>query len=214
MQPAEVEPRAALEQLAASAGVPKRYRGMTLDRWRGLEHLERLSEDLARWRAGELEILYVYGEVGTGKTHLATGLFLEQLAAGSPGLWLDSCEWTVALREAVDLDMRRQPSRDAYSMEVVRPTGPSRVAALRAQLRQEGVVQLDDLGTEHVTPFTRSELAHGINQRFLDCQRLLITSNMSHAELREFSPRIASRLLGRECGSVGLTGKDRREPAE
>lgn len=56
---------------------------------------------------------------------------------------------------------------------------------------------LDDLGTEMNTSFTQSALYTLVNQRLIDGKQTIISTNLDEAALAaQYSPQIASRLLG------------------
>lgn len=196
-------------QALGQAQVPEEYRECCLESFRGYQALCRQIPGLQQWDgAGRPAVVYIHGEVGVGKTHLAVGLFGKMLAAGHPGIWIDCLEWITALKEAFDADRRRRPEPQGYGEAQYTP--PREASRLRALWQSPGVVLVDDLGKEQLTDFSRTELYHGINWRFSRRRPLVITSNLTEAELRRFSEPMASRLLGFQCLQIGLAGKDRR----
>ncbi|HVT61852.1 MAG TPA: hypothetical protein VHR45_26075, partial [Thermoanaerobaculia bacterium] len=72
------------ERLAA-AGVWEEYLHCTRDSWRGAWPAEQLG-DFGERR----HLCTIFGAVGTGKTHLATAILGEWLAAGGRGLWRET----------------------------------------------------------------------------------------------------------------------------
>src|SRR3954451_18886912 len=118
--------------------------------------------------------LYLYGAVGTGKTHLAVAAALEiQERNGSvyfavvPDL-LDHLRMTFDPAQGVAYDDRFNAIRGAF------------------------LLVLDDLGTENTTPWAREKLYQIFNHRYVERLLTIVTSNQSHDKIDE---RILSRLL-------------------
>lgn len=83
-------------------------------------------------------------------------------------------------------------------------------ADLLAMARQAPVLILDDLGAEHVTEYAISRLFDIINYRRNERLPMVISSNLSLAEVgRIYSPRVASRII-EACQPVMLYGTDIR----
>ncbi|MEG1993739.1 MAG: ATP-binding protein, partial [Oscillospiraceae bacterium] len=69
---------------------------------------------------------------------------------------------------------------------------------------------LDDLGTEHLTQFTRSVIYNIINTRIIEKKPTIISTNLETNELMEkYTDRIVSRLFG-EYKAFLFTGNDIR----
>ncbi|NLW17606.1 MAG: ATP-binding protein [Firmicutes bacterium] len=83
-------------------------------------------------------------------------------------------------------------------------------ADLLDMARQAPVLILDDLGAEHVTDYAVSRLFDIINYRRNERLPMVISSNLTLAEVeRIYSPRIVSRIL-EACQPVTLYGTDIR----
>jgi DNA replication protein DnaC len=134
--------------------------------------------------------LYLYGGVGTGKTHLAVAAALEiQERNGSvyfavvPDL-LDHLRMTFDPAQGVAYDDRFNAIRGAF------------------------LLVLDDLGTENTTPWAREKLYQIFNHRYVERLPTIVTSNRRHEDIDE---RIRSRLLDvRYTNEVNLTAEDFR----
>ncbi|MDO4845671.1 MAG: ATP-binding protein [Oscillospiraceae bacterium] len=69
---------------------------------------------------------------------------------------------------------------------------------------------MDDLGTEMTTQFTQSALYQVLNTRLMENRSLIVSTNLTPAELEErYSPQIVSRLLG-SCELLTFCGNDIR----
>jgi DNA replication protein DnaC len=134
--------------------------------------------------------LYLYGGVGTGKTHLAVAAALEiRERNGSvyfavvPDL-LDHLRTTFDPAQGVAYDDRFNAIRGAF------------------------LLVLDDLGTENTTPWAREKLYQIFNHRYVERLPTIVTSNRQHEDIDE---RIRSRLLDvRYTQEVHLTAEDFR----
>lgn len=83
-------------------------------------------------------------------------------------------------------------------------------ADLLATARQAPVLILDDLGAEHVTEYAVSRLFDIINYRRNERLPMVISSNLSLADVASvYSPRVASRII-EACQPVLLYGSDIR----
>ena len=119
--------------------------------------------------------LFFHGRCGVGKTHLAVAIarhFLEHhqqsvLFQVVPDL-LDQLRATFDPANGVAYDKRFEQIRDA------------------------GLLILDDLGTENTTPWAREKLYQIFNHRYNEGSPTVITSNQ---ELRMIDERVASRIL-------------------
>jgi DNA replication protein DnaC len=136
--------------------------------------------------------LALFGGYGVGKTHLAAAIANEVLArdvqvifAVVPDL-LDHLRATFAPTSAVSYDQR---------FELIR-TAP--------------LLVLDDLGTEHTTPWAREKLYQVVNHRYNERLPTVFTSNL---EPDEIDPRIYSRMCDPCIGSalVQISATDYRK---
>ena len=173
------------------AGVKKRYLDAKVDTVEAQLYVERFGSDEGRG-------LYIHGDVGTGKTYLASALACVFVAAG----------YTVVLTTALAMLADIQGTFD---------DGSSSIAALQRFTRAD-VLILDDLGKESGSAWSASTLFQVINHRYETMRPLIVTSQYDLANLekriarqgeRESARAIVSR-LGQMCHDVHLPGGDRR----
>lgn len=135
--------------------------------------------------------LFLLGGYGCGKTHLAAAVAHYVIAhQNMRALFLVVPDLLDQLRAAFAPDQAG--------------TYDARFNAIRTV----DLLILDDLGTEHTTPWAREKLFQILNFRYNERRPTILTSNRNFDEL---DPRIASRLSDhRICRSVLITAGDFR----
>lgn len=197
MQPGEpcencraVEEAARQAEIAKKAHDIKRLGGLRAYEDFTLEKLDSKFYNVAR----ALELakgsgnLYIWGSRGTGKTHLATALVRRK----DYGLLVKPQNMLRLMR-----DRFYDSKREANGIEF---------------FVSHRLLCIDDLGTEPLTPHTRSLLYEIIDGRWLNKKTgMIITSNFSPDDLATQleADRIASRIAGM-CKIIRLGGDDRR----
>jgi DNA replication protein DnaC len=135
--------------------------------------------------------LYLYGSVGCGKTHIA----YELVKATIMTLREKHLFWNVSelLREIrKDYDRKEKQCLEEKLMEF------------------EGVLFLDDLGSEKISEWVEEVFYLIINKRYNDMRPTIYTSNLSLGEIADrVGDRIASRIAG-SCSVIKIEGGDRR----
>lgn len=183
--------RVCLEQFLA--GVPRRYRGFTLE---GYVREPANAEALAAARVlGPGEFAYLYGPPGRGKTRLAVAAARRLAAAGHKALFLGEAEYLEAIYRAI----RGQGEAPDY--------------------RTAEVVVLDDAGKIKPTDFAYQTLYALLEHFSSEGKTLLVTSNYPPLQLArrlaggeaEAAAAIASRLTQGYVLEVG--GRDHRAAA-
>jgi len=134
-----------------------------------LNYVETLSFDNKPW-------LFLYGQKGTGKTHLAAAIGHARLKRGQPAIFYVVPDLLDYLRATFS------PSSDVGYDE------------LFESLRNTPLLILDDLGTESATPWAREKLYQLINHRYNLRLPTVITMNM---EAEEIDERLWSRINDR-----------------
>jgi DNA replication protein DnaC len=186
---------------AASSVIPRRYRGVSFDRApvtelpspivRPVRDFVRNIDD--RIRAGRG--LWIFGDVGTGKTTLAMLASKEALKRG----------YSVAIYSVPRL---LADIRDTYDARM----GALSYADFFAQLVSVDLLHLDDLGAEKQTEWVLEQLYSLVNERYEQERSVLVTSNVTEAS--ELEQQIGRRTVSRlteMTDQLPLFGPDLRE---
>lgn len=164
--PDERQQREAWHAVLARHGVPIKYRDCTMQSWKGLWPLPG-----ALWR-GSPWCVYLYGETGTGKTHVATAMFQGWLREEPRGvLWTSVLDALKTLREA------HGESAEAMGVYV-----------------EPKLLVLDELKLIDMTAWAREQISYVVGRRYNEARATIITSNHDPLQLQEFDPTIISRL--------------------
>lgn len=132
--------------------------------------------------------MMLFGDCGTGKTHLAASVANEQCHK-MPVLFLNCPEFLMDLR-------------NSYKKETPRD--------LMNAAKNTGLLILDDLGAEKATEWAQEILFILINYRYLYKRPIVVTSNFNLSELSErIGKRVASR-LAEMCRIINIVGPDYR----
>jgi DNA replication protein DnaC len=155
------------------------------------ENIRQAFESIKETRKG----IYLHGDVGCGKTHILYAL------AGSceSVLHVFARTWNVTellreLRADFDRPYTEKREVDQQLMDF------------------KGLIFLDDVGAEKMSDWVEEVFYLIVNRKYSDLMPLVITSNLSIAELAErVGDRTASRLV-EMCSIFRLPGNDRRMP--
>lgn len=126
----------------------------------------------------EYKNMIFYGTVGTGKSFLSGCIAKELLDRGVSILYFSAIQMFQSLLNA------------SYSND------KSELTHLYDTLFSSDLLIIDDLGSEHVTDYTRAQLFQILNERGLRQKPFLLSTNLDLQQLREFyQERIFSRLI-------------------
>src|SRR5436190_15884702 len=183
-------------------GIPKRFRGVGFDRQPIADMDPALTREIrtfVRDIKGNLEAgrgLWLFGDVGTGKTSLAMLVSKSALEAGR----------SVAIysmpRLLADIKETYEESSDRSYMQ------------LFDRLCNVDLLHIDDLGAEKKTEWVLEQLYAIVNERWQEQKSMIVTTNLlDPEELRaQIGPRTVSRIT-EMCVEIPIMGCDRRNAA-
>ncbi len=135
--------------------------------------------------------LFIYGNVGTGKTFLSRCIAGELLRAGHSVLYITAYDLFDSLRAYTFED--RQAGQEMHDL-----------------IFDSELLIIDDLGTELSNTFVASQLFLIVNERILRRKQTIISTNLSLSEFRDtFSDRTFSRIYG-HYALLQMSGPDIR----
>jgi DNA replication protein DnaC len=181
--------------------LPRRYRGVSFDR-APVSDIARTAPDQIRAvrryvQAVEANLdagrgLWLWGDVGTGKTTLAMLVSRAALDAG---------------RSVAIYSLPRLLNLLRVSLE-----SPGGLIDLLDRLAAVDLLHIDDLGAEHQTDWVLEQLYSIVNARYESERAIVATTNLKPDELGSLlGERTVSRLV-EICGDpITLTGEDRRQ---
>jgi len=135
----------------------------------------RAAEQFAM-RPEEGRWLVIYGERGSGKSHLCAAVDNHLSQAGVPCLFITAPDLLAALRQAIELQSNTEQESFTSRMNI---------------FKTATVLILDDLGAEQSSPWSESVLFEILDYRYRNRLATMIVTNVPPDE---FDPRIASRM--------------------
>lgn len=196
-RPCECKIRYWAAQRLAMANLPGSLRNKTIDNYetgnkQQTKNRHVIMQYLREFTPENHKGALLMGEPGLGKTHLAVAILRDLMNRGLTGIFYN----------VVDLLDDIKQSYDAKTGD-----GGREIARL---LETMDVVVLDDLGAERMTPWVNDRLYAIINGRYQEGRTLIVTTNLSDADLRE---RVGYRILSRlyeMCHVIPVEGTDYR----
>jgi DNA replication protein DnaC len=179
------------------ARLPQRYRDVAFERFPVTEMpapvvatVRRFTRDIHR-NLDEGKGLWLFGDVGTGKTTLAMLVSKAGIAAGRSVAIYSLPRLMNVLREAI--------GSDDGKLELI-----DRLATV-------DLLHLDDVGAENGTDWVLEQLYSIVNTRYEEGRSLVVTSNLDPDALAEqIGHRTVSRLIEMCSVQIPLFGADRR----
>jgi DNA replication protein DnaC len=180
-------------------GIPKRFRGVGFDRQPIADMDPALVREIrlfVRDINGNLDRgrgLWLFGDVGTGKTSLAMLVSKAALDAGR----------SVAIYS--------MPRLLSDIKETYEDRSETSYMQLFERLAGVDLLHIDDLGAEKRTEWVLEQLYSIINERWQEQRSVIVTTNLIDVdELRDqIGPRTVSR-LHEMCDLIPIMGRDRR----
>lgn len=146
--------------------------------------------------------LYIYGKVGTGKTHLLHVIQkeIEKTFKGK----------STQIISTPDLFLRIKSTFSETKTEKEEDIIKELSGSYMPYDRSIKILLLDDMGIEKPSEWGIQTLYSIIDKRYQECRKTFFTSNLSLDELSEkLGDRIPSR-IAEMCKIIELKGKDRR----
>lgn len=154
---------------------PKKNDGGHISPRKNIQNIASLSWKFIEEFSHSKENLLFYGTAGTGKTFLSNCIAKELLDKG----------YLVIYRTAETLIQNLRTIRFDNNTE------------LKDIILNCDLLIIDDLGSEQITDFSKTELFNILNRKLLKQKKMLISTNCDLEEiLKLYSERISSRLLG------------------
>lgn len=173
--------------------IPARYRQVRISTWLPPEGKPRhAAAAYARDWPPAKPVLFLTGERGTGKTHLACGILREVFERHAVrGQFWPVVDLLDRLRRASDPDRATETVDD-----------------VQEQLLRVPLLVLDDLGAHRGTEWAEERLFALVDGRYRESLPMVVTSNVT---LQELAPRVRSRLVDTSSSVVvQVHGPDRR----
>jgi len=169
--------------------VPDRYLDCSFENFKGNDLLIKKIKDYLKNKLIYYpeRSLFLYGPVGSGKTHLAVAILREIII-------------DISVKESRENPYSRFYStskvlleiRDTFNRRV--PGEPTERDIIDRIIKKDFII-LDDYGTQKISDFTRESIYLIIEGRDAAIRPTIITSNLSPKQIAEhIDPRIASRL--------------------
>ncbi|HEX4733436.1 MAG TPA: ATP-binding protein [Thermoleophilaceae bacterium] len=180
-------------------GIPKRFRGVGFDRQPIADMDPALTREIRQFVRdinGNLDKgrgLWLFGDVGTGKTSLAMLVSKAALDAGRSVAIYSMPRLLSGIKETYE-----DRSEQSYMELFERVVGVD-------------LLHIDDLGAEKRTDWVLEQLYSIINERWQEQRSIIVTTNLFDVdELRDqIGPRTVSR-LHEMCDLIPIMGRDRR----
>jgi DNA replication protein DnaC len=170
--------------------IPKRFENAKFDDVPS--NIKDLVNNIAKSRKG----IYIHGECGTGKTHIAYAIGKQMQ---------DVIKFKVLLYNIPSLlrYLKEDFNENNKNLDIEN-TNFGKI------LNYAGLLIIDDFGTEKLTDWVEESIYSIINQRYENVYPTIFTSNLEPSKLVEkYGDRIVSRIVG-SCDVIELKGQDKR----
>jgi DNA replication protein DnaC len=168
-------------------GVPARFRACRFSTFDAYTPILQQKLTSLEQTVGDRRGAFIFGQFGTGKTHLAVAMLAEYISLGSRCRFVGALEYV----NAVQLDFGN----------------PKKYVDENFQDRK--TIALDDLGAQRESEAARAAMFYLVDQLYSENKRIIVTSNFSPTEILKWEPRIMSRLT-EMCALVEIDAEDYR----
>ncbi len=181
------------------ARIPQRFAKASLDtfetRTSALKELKKKAKKyVEEYSLENSKGLYIYGQTGVGKTHIAVGILKALIARGFEGVFYNVVDLLDAIRSTYDPKNSGIPKN-----------------RLERDLKRQ-IIVLDDFGMQKMSSWVADRLYALINRRYQDCKTIVITSNITMQDVRnsvQVDRSLASRIIDM-CVEIEIKADDFR----
>lgn len=167
--------------------IPKRYEGVDIKDVP--KNIKSKFDTILQKRKG----IYLWGPVGTGKTHLAFAMKKE---------WDENHSHKVTFWNTSELMQEIKDDFDRHPIDKTR--------VFERMMEEKNLLILDDIGSEKLTDWVLERFYLIINRRYNDVLPIIFTSNFNIEKLAErLGDRVASRIV-EMCDIEFIGGDDKR----
>lgn len=196
-------------------GIPPRYSAA-----KKTDIPSELWKESGPFLTGKSEGLYLHGQTGTGKTHLAIAIMREYLINNNPESYFSWPSYFMSEHPQYPI-FKSIPDLLMEIRATFRNDPEQRYGTESAVIDRysDGVYHdhqwppffiFDDLGAEKTTDWVLQTLYTVLDRRYRDMKRTIFTSNLSLDQISlKLNDRIASRIAGM-CKVIELKGEDKR----
>lgn len=186
-----------IEKMLKKSGVAERFRTKRLSDLTDSPALLKLCNSFVdNWEKAKKEGwgLYLWGNVGTGKTHTATAIANELIERHFVTvMFVSIADVAARVRKTFDSNQKDQDE------------------TLWEDMKKAELLVLDDFGMEKPTDWLKEQLFLVVNERYERQMPIIATSNQSLEDIaKAHFPQVASRLV-EMCKAVRFAGEDRRK---
>lgn len=174
----------------------KAYKTLLPEKYHDASYERDVSEtvkNVTKKQINKREGIYLWGDSGCGKTHIACAIAKQILENGIDIMFLNTGDFLERIRE--EYNKVFEDGEEGIFREV---------------MNFKGVLFLDDIGAEKVSEWTRERLYLIINKKWEDMTPIVFTSN---CDLEILSARMGDRITSRISGMttrIKVEGNDRR----
>lgn len=175
-----------IQRLFKNSNIPTMFKDVDINSIR----IEKNKKIIENYNKGGL---YLRGNTGVGKTHIAVCIMKRLIEQSIPAVFISIPELLLEIRDTF------KGNNESSELQIIDEYGYTKKT-----------VVFDDIGSEKVSDWSLQTLYLIIDRRYREILPTIVTSNLSLDELSEkLSDRIASRIAGM-CEIIEIKGDDQR----